>query len=389
MYKPKKTTVSLAEKAHEQLKELASSLGVPQQYLLEESVQLCLDNAAAWRIHLRLTGLAEREASAPSSDEAEIVPESMLVEAIDTCGLRMTQMFYLAGMTALLKARLKQGFFVPEAPPLDHVLQTVREGVSGPGTAYLRHHFLSYWLAADGPAGWSALDPRWAAVCLGAAGIYRKRNPVTVTWSKLRRELRFRLHVVSFFRPEVAASIYREHLGNTVRPRVWDPSCGFGARMLGFFSVYPEGIYCGNEPADKTRHDLVWLAQQLGDVDLRAGGSETRDVPKGPFDLVFTSPPYFDTEKYFDEPNQSWVLYPEYSQWVQGFLRPTLVRAVQETKKGGTIIFNVDQRIAETIKPLAAAEGLIEQEGTHLSVRSHPFRSRDNVDEPILVWRKP
>ena len=40
---------------------------------------------------------------------------------------------------------------------------------------------------------------------------------------------------------------------------------------------------------------------------------------KKSLDLCFTSPPYFDTEKYSDEDTQSYKKFPTEDGWVNGF----------------------------------------------------------------------
>ena len=63
------------------------------------------------------------------------------------------------------------------------------------------------------------------------------------------------------------------------------------------------------------------------------------------FDLMFTSPPYFSTERYGEggegEENQSWNRYGEYQRWHQGFLEPMLDRVYENTKVGGKVLVNI------------------------------------------------
>ena len=40
-------------------------------------------------------------------------------------------------------------------------------------------------------------------------------------------------------------------------------------------------------------------------------------------DLVFTSPPYFNREEYSTHPEQSYIKYPNYQDWLDGFLDKT------------------------------------------------------------------
>ena len=46
----------------------------------------------------------------------------------------------------------------------------------------------------------------------------------------------------------------------------------------------------------------------------------------GIFDFIFTSPPYFNTEIYTDDPTQSSSRYPEFNDWLENFLFKTLTK---------------------------------------------------------------
>lgn len=68
-------------------------------------------------------------------------------------------------------------------------------------------------------------------------------------------------------------------------------------------------------------------------------------------DLVFTSPPYFDKERYGDGALQSYIQFPSYGDWLQGFLRAAILQSFRLLKTGGFLVLNV----ADTRRfPLAA-----------------------------------
>ena len=60
-----------------------------------------------------------------------------------------------------------------------------------------------------------------------------------------------------------------------------------------------------------------------------------------PVDLILTSPPYFDLEKYCREPTQSVVKFPSYEQWRVAFLGKLLSTAFAVLKPGGHCIINI------------------------------------------------
>lgn len=61
----------------------------------------------------------------------------------------------------------------------------------------------------------------------------------------------------------------------------------------------------------------------------------------GEVDLVFTSPPYFDLQRYSDQQTQSWKRYSTIETWLDGFLFRTLRNLKPCVKRGGHLALNV------------------------------------------------
>ena len=70
-------------------------------------------------------------------------------------------------------------------------------------------------------------------------------------------------------------------------------------------------------------------------------GSEEFWPEKNSIDLCFTSPPYFDWEKYSDEETQSYKKYPAVQDWIDGFLWHTIDKCHYGLKAGGILAMNV------------------------------------------------
>ena len=142
------------------------------------------------------------------------------------------------------------------------------------------------------------------------------------TENRLRQSLKIYsgTQAVSNFRPTAAKCIYENYGGDGV---TWDMSCGWGGRLLGALSSKRIKKYIGTEPSTKTFNGLEQIKKEFSymntEVELHKLGSEVFR-PKEKVDLCFTSPPYFDTEKYSDEDTQSYVKYPEEQKWIDGFL---------------------------------------------------------------------
>lgn len=168
---------------------------------------------------------------------------------------------------------------------------------------------------------------------------------------------------VSNFRPSAARTVYDEFL--EIKGRVWDMSCGFGGRLLGALSSPKVTTYIGTEPCLKTFNGLVEMNKNLNviepscyenwwddseddlepkplkEVILHNMGSEDFLPEKESLDLCFTSPPYFDTEKYDTAPTQSYIRFPTKELWLNGFLMKTVENCYHGLKRGSHLIINI------------------------------------------------
>ena len=196
---------------------------------------------------------------------------------------------------------------------------------------------------------------------------------------------------VSNFRPSAAKVIYEKFGGETV----WDMSCGWGGRLIGFLSSKNTKHYIGTEPSTKTYEGLLKIKKDfhyLGKkIDIYKRGSEEFRPEAETLDLCFTSPPYFDTEKYSDEPTQSYKKFSTPNEWVRGFLKKTIENCYYGLKKNGYMLIN----IANTPK-----YKFIEKETVRIS-NDIGFTQEPTVDlilssvagkgiktEPIFVFKK-
>jgi hypothetical protein len=62
---------------------------------------------------------------------------------------------------------------------------------------------------------------------------------------------------------------------------------------------------------------------------------------KGKLDFAFTSPPYFDRERYSDDDSQSFKKFGNYESWRDGFLRPTLETIYEYLRNDRYICWNI------------------------------------------------
>lgn len=148
---------------------------------------------------------------------------------------------------------------------------------------------------------------------------------------------------VSNFRPTAAAAIYDYFGRGTKDFTVWDMSGGWGGRMLGAI-ISDVKFYYATEPSKHAFDGLHNLAEDFaGDTDymIFKCGSESWKPERNMFDFCFTSPPYFDLEKYSDEPTQSYIKFPEKDVWIEGFLRETFKNCYYGLKSDGAMAINI------------------------------------------------
>ena len=212
------------------------------------------------------------------------------------------------------------------------------------------------------------------------------------------RENRFRqslkiytgTQAVSNFRPTAAKFIYEKFGGDVI----WDMSCGWGGRLIGFLASSRKH-YIGTEPSSRTydgllkiREDFKYLGKK---VEIHKLGSEVFQPDKESLDLCFTSPPYFDTEKYSGEDTQSYVKFPTKDDWVDGFLRKTIENCYYGLKKGGYMLYNIANTskykfIEEETVKISKELGFIQEDTLQLTLSS--VMGAGYKYEPIFVFKK-
>ena len=201
---------------------------------------------------------------------------------------------------------------------------------------------------------------------------------------------------VSNFRPTAAACIYDRFARSGT---VWDMSGGWGGRLLGAIAG-GVGTYIATEPSMKTNEGLFCLADDFAgkmNWEIYQLGSEDYVPDKNSLDLCFTSPPYFDLEKYADEPSQSYIKFDMKEAWIEGFLRPTFNNCHYGLKKDGFMLINIADVKGkhninlekETIN-VALDEGFLLVDEYQLALSNVNLHIKENKYkyEPIFIFKK-
>ena len=249
------------------------------------------------------------------------------------------------------------------------------------------------------------------------------------------------------FPPMTAKYLYErftEHIKDQERIVIYDPSSGWGGRILGAMGCRDDRRihYVGTDPnpdnflddgngskyeslADfyntKTYRGNPFFSETNTFRQFMEGSEKIGKHPdiqqyRGSTDLIFTSPPYFNREAYSEDENQSYKKYgSSYESWRDGFLRPTLETCVEWLKSERYLLWNVaDVLVGGKYLPIEQDSvdilesfGMIYEYTIKMALEGMPGQNRVGEDgkpkcknfcqvngkymkyEPIFVFRKP
>ena len=180
---------------------------------------------------------------------------------------------------------------------------------------------------------------------------------------------------------------------------VLDISSGWGDRLIG--AMASNVNYLGVDP-NKCLHEgynnIINEFKQYTDKHYQVleGEFEKIDfhdlynkkiIKNITFDLVYTSPPYFDLEIYTDKSPQSTSNYSEEDQWFNLFLKVALKNAWNLLQDNGVMAININQKRGENyvqrmIEYIDTLNGAI-----YLGCISYANTRLDNP-QPIWCWKK-
>ena len=165
----------------------------------------------------------------------------------------------------------------------------------------------------------------------------------------LRTMIGLRKYICAQFKPNVAKVLY-DKLGSK---NILDFSAGWGDRLAGFYASETSEYYVGIDPR-KENHPIYNEQSEFYDthrtmfepkkkVEFICSPAEEVDFTKynDTFDTVFTSPPYFNVERYSYDDTQSWVKYKEINEWNEQFLQRTLKNLWCSLKSNGYLLVNI------------------------------------------------
>lgn len=378
------------------------------------------EDLISYAYHIVNMGEVLKEGTIKHTDDSNIISRDTIIRMTQNNDSNFIEKTYLKLLKDYLRAYVAYwGWFYPErdediVKAMCQLQKVTNINQSTLGSTWLKKRVHSYWLVDNGPVQNFQIDKSLENVIRYRLGLnnskdytytlpdgtsYTGREIFNITMGDIRTGFIVQRMKVSWFKPAWAAAIYNKYISYIQNPVVWDPSVGFSARLLGFSSACQGGTYIGCEPASLTFADAQTVANLIGQIrpdisfHLHKSGSETIEIDEDSLDFVFTCPPYFDTEKYFDEPGQCWKDYPEKYQWIENYLVPTLTSAYVGLKCDRYAVFVVSTRLEQDIVHAGIKVGF-EHISTEafIETRDHFARANNtvsnNAKEKIITFIK-
>jgi len=210
------------------------------------------------------------------------------------------------------------------------------------GMKILEHYQPHIW-EVENPDGVS-ISKNWSNPELIKKATERTSKHYTKIYkTEIRRNLAFfgKAPLPTMYRPLLTKAIVKKYNAK----QILDPSVGWGGRLIG--SLANDGThFTGIEPYTKTYKGLFDMSKFLNISDrttLFMLGAEDvlPTLQSESFDLVITSPPYFDLEVYSHEETQSVKRFNNWSDWVDKFLDPVIKDCLRCLKPGGVSCWSV------------------------------------------------
>lgn len=248
-----------------------------------------------------------------------------------------------------------------------------------------------------------------------------------ISAATFREAFRIGTYTATQFKPSVAKAIYERHGAR----RVLDTSSGWGDRLAGFYATPCTTVYVGMDPNPEVyatyKQQCVTYERLLGaepvltdhgdHFECQGAKSVTiwnlpsEDIPwhqyQGCFDFYFTSPPYFETERYAagtgQEHYQSWQRYPSFDAWKHDFFFAVNRWVWSALEPGGWMMINIIEPGTGSNARMSLCDDMVDdiltypdahyigKLGMRMQARPHNIVSAEKnavFVEPIWVFRR-
>lgn len=261
------------------------------------------------------------------------------------------------------------------------------------GMVVIEHHQPQFW-KVESPTG-ESIYKNWFNEDLRQKALERtQKHYKKIYKSEIRRNLAFfsKAPLPSVYRPLLVKGIV-EHFE---AKKVLDPTIGWGGRVLGTLCV--EGTtFVGCEPCSATYKGLKDMTEFLGIQSRTALHNDDclkilPTLETGSFDLVLTSPPYFDLEVYSKEDTQSTSQFATWDLWVKGFLEPMIKECLRCLKSDGVSAWSVKNmkkyKLQDEVFNIHKKYGWVHTETFGMTATPRNTGQKAKITEETFIFKK-
>lgn len=198
-------------------------------------------------------------------------------------------------------------------------------------------------------------------------------------------------YLPSAFRPTAAKAIY----DITKAQRILDMSSGWGDRLVA--SCGRE--YLGFDPNSSLTDKYKQIIKTYNlNAEVRCVPFEESVIPNNYFDVMFSSPPYFQCEQYAKEETQSCMRYLTIESWLNNFLFKSIDIIYDSLITGGYLVLNISdinikskrQYICDKMNDYIKDKKMkyIGCIGLQLSKLPNTTENSGIFGEPVWIWKK-
>lgn len=178
---------------------------------------------------------------------------------------------------------------------------------------------------------------------------------------------------VVFFKPTIAINMYHKY-GAT---HVLDPCAGWGGRMLG--ALAKKIAYTGMDTNLNLRPSYDAMMERFGNATMVWGDALEQDFASIDYDMVLTSPPYWDTGNL--EIYELMKVWKTEKEFYESFLVPLITKCRASIKRGGKVCFNISPKMYKTLTTIYKFPACDEQ----VAMLQQKAQGKDKGDM-VYVW---
>jgi len=205
--------------------------------------------------------------------------------------------------------------------------------------------------------------------------------------------MRMKHYLPSQFSPAIAKSIYTFFNAK----KVLDMSSGWGDRLVGSIGTEYHGFDPNLKLKDK--YDKIIKTYDLN-AKIENIPFEDSVLQDNYYDIMFSSPPYFNRETYSLDNTQSSIRYNSINDWMNGFLLKSINKIYNALKKSGILAINISDlqvgskriNICNLMNDYIASIGMeyVGCYGLQITkmLNSKSYYMDGVFGEPIWIWKK-